>query len=93
MKDINYNRIAIIENYPKLDNLYKHYYKLHRATHDSWPALFNTNKNKLRVLRCKKMCDRFIVAVQKEFNIREYEVLNLSGNGDSYGKLVAVWIE
>ena len=33
------------------------------------------------------------VSLQKELNIIDYEVLRLSGNGDSYGKLIATWIE
>jgi len=70
----NPNRVAVINEYPKLKKRFDIWKKLYRATHDSWPAMFNTDENKRRVIRCDKMADRFCDEVRKEFGIKVWDV-------------------
>jgi hypothetical protein len=37
----SYDRIAVLSDHPRLLTAYNVWYKLHRVTHDSWPALFH----------------------------------------------------
>ncbi len=62
-------QIRKISDYPEIEKLFQHYLKLHRATHDSWPALFKTKEHKRRTVRTAKMALRFVDAVQEKFNI------------------------
>ena len=68
------NRIAVIDDYPRLKLRYYAWKKLYKATHDSWPALFNTATNKRRVKRRDTMAERFVAEVRKEFNITKWDV-------------------
>ena len=68
------NRIAVIDDYPRLKLRYYAWQKLYKATHDSWPALFNTATNKRRVKRRDTMAERFVAEVRKEFNITKWDV-------------------
>ena len=70
----NPNRIEPIDDYPRLKLRYYTWKKLYRATHDSWPAMFNTIENKRRVKRRDIMAERFCDEVRKEFGIVKWDV-------------------
>ena len=70
----NPNRVAVINEYPKLKKRFDIWKKLYRATHDSWPALFGTAKHKLRSARRDRMADWFCQEVRKEFGIKVWDV-------------------
>lgn len=70
----NPNRIAVIDDYPRLKLRYDTWKKLYRATHDRWPAFFGTKEHKRRDKRCTKMAERFVAEVRKEFNIEKWDV-------------------
>ena len=78
---MSFDKMAVLNDYPKLNKLFNHWAKLHRITRDSWPWLFRTKKHKRRVIRCEKMVMRFQRAVEKELNIEVYSVRRLPDIG------------
>ncbi len=80
---MSFNKMAVLDDYPKLGKLFKHWTKLHRATHDSWPKLFKTKEHKRRVIRRNQMLIRFQIAVEKELSIEVFSVRRLPDVGYS----------
>ena len=83
---MSFNKMAVLDDYPKLDKLFKHWTKLHRATRDiwpatTWPALFKTKEHKRRVLRRNQMLIRLQIAVEKELDIQVFSVRRLPDIG------------
>jgi hypothetical protein len=79
----SYDRIAVLSDHPRLLTAYNVWYKLHRVTHDSWPALFGTKEHKRRVKRWKKMCDHFRYRVKTELGVTHYDVRTIKGVGEA----------
>lgn len=68
------NRIALINDYPKLALRYNTWKKLQKVTHNSFAALFSTKAHKRRVIRRDRMAQRFCAEVRKEFCITEWDI-------------------
>ena len=78
------NRVAVIDDYPRIKLRFNTWKKLHKVTHDSWPAMFGTKEHKRRVKRCDKMTKRFCDEVRKEFNIERWDVRQFHRGIDSH---------
>lgn len=89
---MNYTRIAVISEYPRLARPYNVWRKLQRATHDSWPAMIGTKEHKRRVIRRDRVAERFCTAVRKEFGITKWNVKLFHGRYDDTGPVI-VWLE
>lgn len=81
MKNIVYNRIAAVSEFPQINKRYQIWRKLYRATHDSWPKLFNTKEHQRRDARCNKMARSFVAQVKKDLHIEDWDIRQLKLNG------------